>query len=170
MAVAWTICRAICCVSPELEPERCAFEAANARFAERVTMPEGVLFGLVSPRSGFDPQLNRRQVESNIRFCDFFLQLFGETPPDPVYPEFAGLAAACAADPAFPLRSAVIVFRNPESAAGEMAALRNKLIADSRCTVHDFHNESEFDSVAEAILTGWWANIQESVAAPAAGR
>jgi hypothetical protein len=167
MAAGWTIHRALCCVSPELEPERCAFEAANARFAERVTMPEGVLFGVVSPRSDFDPQINRRQVESNIRFCEFFVQVFGETAPNPAFFQFVDLAVACAADPAIPLRSAVVVFRNPERATAEMAGFRHKLANDPHCTVHDFHDDAEFDAVAETILNGWHAKIQKPVTAPA---
>ena len=165
MSVDWKIHRALCCFSPELEAERSAFEAANAHFAERVTMPEGILFGLVSPRPDFDPQINRRQVESNIRFCEFFVQLFGETAPNAAFMDFVDLAIACAADPAVPLRSAVVVFRNPERATAEMAALRQKLSANASCTVYNFHDEAEFDAVAEAILTGWHAKLQEPVPA-----
>jgi hypothetical protein len=168
MSVAWTIYRALCCVTPELEPERLALEAANARFAERVTMPEAVLFALASPRTDFDPQVNRHGLESNIRFCDFFVQIFGETAPDPAFLEFVDLAVACTADPAFPLRSTVVVFRNPESAAPEIAALREKLSANPHCTVHDFHDSSEFDALAETVLTDWHAKAQVPVATPSA--
>src|SRR5580692_6830720 len=155
MAIAWTIYRTLCCVTPELEPERAAFEAANARFAERVTMPEATLFALASPRSDFDPHLTRHGLESNIRSCDFFIQIFGETAPDPVFLEFVDLAVACTADPAFPLRSTAVMFRNAESAAPETAAFRVRLSANPHCTVHDFHNSSEFDALAETVLADW---------------
>jgi hypothetical protein len=168
VAIVWTIYRALCCVTPELEPERVAFEAANARFAERVTMPEAMLFALASPRSDFDPQVNRHGVESNIRSCDFFVQIFGGTAPDPAFLGFVDLAVACTADPAFPLRSTVVVFRNPERATAEMAAFRDKLSANPHCKVHDFHDSSEFDALAETVLADWRAKIQEPAAAPAA--
>jgi hypothetical protein len=170
MPVAWTIYRALCCVTPELEQERAAFEAANARFAERVTMPEAILFALASPRSDFDPRVNRHGVESNIRSCDFFVQIFGETAPDPAFLEFVDLAVACTADPAFPLRSTAVIFRNPESAASETAAFRDRLSASPHCTVHDFHDSSEFDALAETVMADWRAKIQEPVAAPPVAR
>jgi len=168
MPVAWTIYRALCCVTPGLEPERAAFEAANARFAERVTMPEAMLFALASPRSDFDPQINRRGLESNIRSCNFFVQVLGETAPDPALLEFVDLAVACTADPAFPLRSTAVMFRNPEGAASEIAAFRDKLTANPHCAVHDFHDSSEFDALAEIILADWRAKIQQPVAASSA--
>jgi hypothetical protein len=165
MAVAWTIYRALCCVTPELEPERDAFEAANARFAERVTMPEAILFALASPRADCDPQVNRHGIESNIRSCDFFVQIFDETAPDPALRGFVELAVACAADPAFPLRSAAVMFRNPERATAEMAAFRDKLSADPHCKVHDFHDSREFEALAETVLADWRAKIQQPVPA-----
>jgi hypothetical protein len=165
MAIAWTIYRVLCCVMPELEPERVAFEAANARFAERVTMPEAILFALASPRSDFDPRINRHALESNIRSCDFFVQIFGETDPDPALRDFADLAVTCTADPALTLRSAVVMFRNPENATAEMMAFRERLSANPHCTVRDFHDSSEFDAVAETILADWHAKVQALVAA-----
>jgi hypothetical protein len=170
MAIAWTIYRALCCVTPELEPERAAFEAANASFAERVTMPDAVLFALASPRSDFDPQVNRHGLESNIRSCDFFVQIFGETAPDPAFVEFVDLAVACTADPAFPLRSTAVIFRNPESAAPETAAFRDRMATNPHCTVHDFHDSLEFDALAETVLANWRAKIQQPVTASSAAR
>ena len=170
MPVDWTIYRALCCVTPDVEAERAAFEAANACFAERVTMPEGMLFALASPRSDFDPQVNRHGVESNIRSCDFFVQIFGETAPDPAFLEFVDVAVRCAADPALALRSAVVMFRNPERAAPEVTAFRERVSASPYCTVRDFHDLSEFDALAETVLTDWRAKIQEPVPALSAAR
>ena len=168
MAIAWTIYRTLCCSTPELEPERLAFEAANARFAERVTMPEAILFAVASPHSDFDPRISRRGMESNIRFCDFFMQIFGETVADPAYLEFADLAVACTADPAFPLRSTTVLFRNPERAVPEIVAFREKLSANPHCKVQDFHDSSEFDALAETVLADWHAKVVAPVAAPSA--
>ena len=163
MAIAWTTYRLLCCLTPELEPERCAFDAANARFAERVTMPEGILFALASPRSDFNPQINRNGLESNIRFCDFFVQIFGEAAPDPAFRDFVNLGIACAVDPAFPLRSTVVLFRNPENAAEPTAAFREELRGNPHCTVHDFHDSTYIDALAETILSDWHAMLQEPV-------
>jgi hypothetical protein len=161
MATPWTVYRLLCCVTPELEPERRAFDAANARFAERVTMPEAILFGLASPRSDFDPRLSRHGLESNIRSCDFFVQIFGEAGSDIAFREFVDLALACTADSAYPLRSTVVMFRNPENAAPEIAAFRDKLRGNPHCTVHDFHDSAEVGALAEIILADWHAKIHE---------
>ncbi len=151
----WTTYRLLCCSPPELDAERTAFNAANSRFAERVTMPAWILFALASPREGFDPQVHKSALESNIRFCDFFLQIFGEAMPHPAFLGFVELAAACTADPAFPMRSTVVVFRNPEQASPEMAALRQRLI-ETGCDVRDFHNAKEFDELAGEVLSHWF--------------
>ncbi len=124
-------------------------------------MPRWILFGLASPRPGFNPQTGSRALESNIRFCDFFVQIFGETEPHAAFREFVELAIACTADPAFPMRSTVVVFRNPENACPEMASLRRDLIQNARCEVRDFHNPEDFERVSEEILTNWFAMVQD---------
>ena len=145
MPIHWTTYRLLLSASPGLTSEQQAFEAANASFAERVTMPAWILFALASTRSGFDPQVNRNAVESNIRFCDFFLQIFGETAPDPAYP----------------MRSTVVAFRNPENASPELSALRRRLLDGGDCQVHDFHSLDDFNRLAEQILADWYALIQD---------
>lgn len=160
MSINWTAYRLLCCMPPDLEQERQVFHAANTRFAEEVTMPAWILFGLASPRPDSDPRVSRSALESNIRFCDFFVQIFGETMPDPLFPAFVDLAINCTADPNFPMRSTVVLFRNPENASPEMASLRQRLIESGGCSVRDFHNAEELDAVAGEILTGWFRMIQ----------
>lgn len=164
MAITWTTYRLLCCITPELEPERCVFDAANARFAEQVTMPDRVLFALASPRPDFNPQLNRSGVEANIRFCDFFLQMFGELAADPAFREFVDLAVTCTANPAIPLCSTVVLFRNPENAAEETALFREKLRGNPHCAVYDFHDSAELDALASVILADWYARVQKPAA------
>jgi len=160
MSINWTIYRLLCTMPPDLEAEGQVFHAANTKFSEEVTMPAWILFALASPRPGSDPRISRSAFESNIRFCDFFVQIFGETMPDPVFPAFVNLAIACTADPNFPIRSTVVLFRNPESASLEMASLRQRLIGTPGCLVRDFHNTEELESQAGDILAAWYAMIQ----------
>lgn len=165
----WTTYRLLCVVSPDLETERASIDAANVAFAERVTMPAHVLFALASPRDDFDPRFNRRALESNIRFCDFFVQIFSETAPDPAFTVFVDLAAACTVDPAFPMRSTVVLFRNPEKADPGMASLRRRLLDEGRCIVCDYHDSAELDAVAAEVLASWYALVhdQHNAASPA---
>ncbi len=122
-------------------------------------MPAWILFALASPREGFDPQLHKSALESNIRFCDFFLQIFGEAMPHPAFVGFVELAAACTADPAFPMRSTVVVF--PESGAGQP---RDRgappALIETGCEVHDFHNAKEFDELADEVLSHWFDSVK----------
>ena len=158
----WTTYRLLCCAPGEMEAECRAFDAANAKFAEQMTMPRSILFALASPRADFDPRVHGQALESNIRFCDFSLHIFGESAPDAAFTKFVELAAACAADPAKPLRSAVAAFRNPEAASPEVAALRQRLIEGSPCEVHDFRSPQEFDAAAGRILAAWYALIEHA--------
>lgn len=169
MAITWTTYRLLCCITPELEAERGVLDAANARFAEQVTMRDWVLFALASPRSDFNPQISRSGVEANIRFCDFFLQMFGAEPADPAYREFVDLAVRCTADPAIPLRATVVVFRNPENAAEETALFREKLRGNPHCAVYDFHDSAELDTLADVILADWYARVQKPAHTGSAG-
>jgi len=166
MPANWTTWRLLCCAVPELENEKQAFHAANARFGERVTLARRVLFALVSPFPGYDPRRQGHNVESNIRFCDFFVQLFGEGAAESGYVQFVDLSIACTADPAFPMRSTVALFRNPQSASPEMSALRRRLIEGGACQVLDFHNMQEFDALADNILAGWYAMTQDQPRPP----
>ncbi len=162
MSINWTIYRLLLSMPPDLEAERQVFQTANAKFSEEFTMPAWILFALASPRPDSDPRIYRSAFESNIRFCDFFVQIFGETMPDPAFAAFVNLAIACTADPNFPLRSTVALFRNPESASLEVASLRQRLIGNPGCLVRDFHNTEELDSQAGDILATWYAMIHSS--------
>jgi len=163
MPANWITWRLLCCAVTGLETEKDAFHAANAKFGERVTLPLGILFALVSPSSGFDPRLHGHNVESNIRFCDFFVQIFGEADADSRFAQFVDLSIACTADPAFPMRSTVVLFRNPENASPAISSLRRRLIDGSGCQVLDFHSRAEFDALADKVLAGWYAMIQDRV-------
>ena len=160
MLIDWTTYRLLCCTAGDLEAERAAFDAVNAKFAECVTMPERILFALASPRTDFNPHGHRNALESNIRFCDFFLQIFSETAPREPFQDFVELAIACTGDPAFPMRSTVVVFRNPESASQEMAVLRRQLLEGGQCQVYDFHSLDEFEALSAEILATWHALVQ----------
>lgn len=163
----WTSYKVLLTAPADLEKEQQAVYSANAKFAERVTMPQWILFALASPRTDFDPQIHRRAVESNIRFCDFFAQIFGEKMPDPAYRGFVDLALECTADENFPMRATAVLFRNPEQASEEMQALRRQLLQQPHCQVHDFRDAGELDRASEAILASWYAQIAKSGTASA---
>jgi hypothetical protein len=160
MLIDWTTYRLLCCTAGDLDAELTAFDAENAKFAECVTMPERILFALASPHAGFNPHAHRHALESNIRFCDFFVQIFSETAPREPFHEFVELAIACTDNPAFPMRSTVVVFRNPESASQEMASLRRQLLDGGQCLVRDFHSPEEFEALSGEILATWYALVQ----------
>ena len=167
MANNWTTYRVLCVAPPELETEQAAFHAANAKFAERVTMPQWILFALASPRSDFDPQMNRRLLETNIRFCDFFVQILGDKLPDPAFGGFVDLAIECTADKNFPMRATAVLFRNTASASEEMQALRQRLLQNPHCHVYDFRDMEELAGASETIFASWYSLIAKSGSAGA---
>jgi hypothetical protein len=156
----WTFYRILACAPPDLEPECVALNDANAQFADCVTMPEGILLALATLRSGSDPRTYRPAIESNIRFCDFFVVVFAEKSPDPIYAELTAYAMACTADASLPMRGVVAAFRNPEGASEEMVALRNSLIEGGGCDVRDFHSRDELSRQFGEVLASWYALIQ----------
>jgi hypothetical protein len=54
----------------------------------------------------------------------------------------------------------VVIFRNPESASPEMAALRRQLLEGGQCQVRDFHSPEEFEALSGEILATWHALVQ----------
>jgi hypothetical protein len=160
MANDWTTYRVLCTAPPDLEPERIAFYEENAKFAERITMPRRILFALASPRSDFNPQIHARPVESNIQFCDFFVQICGEDVLDPAYRRFVELAVECTGDQKFPMRAAAVLFRNPGEASEETQRFRERLLNHPDCTVHDFRGPEELGRASEAILASWCSLIE----------
>ena len=160
MPANWTTYRVLCCTSPDLERERSALNAANAQFAERVTMPEWVLLALALLRADADPRSYRPAIEANIRFCDFFAVVLDERSPDPMYPELVDYGLKCAADPAFPMRSVAVLFRNPEAAGAEVAALRKSLLDGGRCDVRSFDSVEELERQFGEVLAAWYAQVR----------
>jgi hypothetical protein len=118
MAPAFKIFRILCSTPPELEPERCIFESSLAAFGTEVTFPEQILFAGASFRESFDANRHRSAAESNVRMCDFFLQILGEEWPGAVFQGFVDLAVEVMADPSKPMRQVTVIFRNL-AAAGE---------------------------------------------------
>jgi hypothetical protein len=159
MPPAFTIYRILCSTPPDLEPERLAFEACNAQFAEKVAMPRGVLFAAASLQPQFLPDRQAAAVADNIRMCEFFLQIFGEREPHPAYLSFVDLALACLANRAMPLRRAAVLFRNPPGADPKMTELREKLSAASRCDIGAFRNSQEFEERVQGILACWYREV-----------
>ncbi len=162
MSNNWTTYRVLCAAPPDLEAEQSVFHAANAKFAERVTMPQWILFALASPRPDFDPQAHRRLLESNIRFCDFFVQIFGDKAPDLAYRGFVDLAIECTADENFAMRATAVLFRNPDRASEEIQALRQQLSNNPHCAVYDFRDAEGLERASEAVLSSWYSLIQKS--------
>ena len=102
----------LCCTPPDLEAERLVFESAVAQFVEQVSMPDGVLFAPASLRPPINAAVQKAAIDSNIRTCEFFIQIFGEQWPDPVFEGFVDYALECAADPTMATRQVAVLFRS----------------------------------------------------------
>lgn len=153
----FTTYRILCSTPPDLEAEQTIFLDAVAAFGEEVTVPARVLFATASFRRDFDARLNKAPVESNIRFCDFFVGILPEDAADPAFTRFIEYAVECAADPTKPMRKPWVYFRNTGKPAEAMSALRNAL-AES-CEIREFRDPNELASQFRDMLSAWYAGL-----------
>jgi hypothetical protein len=158
MSHSFTTYPVLCSTTDDLEPELRVFHAALAKFAEEVTMPEWILFPAASFRSPFDANAQKPAVESNIQMCDFFIQIFGEKAPDPVYLGFVEYAIQCAADPAQKMRRATVLFKDSESTSEDIRKLRAGL-AD-RCDVRGFRDSGDLADILRGVFEGWYGLVK----------
>jgi hypothetical protein len=154
--------RILCSTPPDLEAEQTQFLDTLAQFAEEITMPDGVLFPAATFRAPFDALAQKHAVENNIRGCDFFLQIFGEQPAEPVYGEFVENAIQCAADPAQTMRQVAVLFKVAGASSEDMRSLRDAL--SPRCTVRSFGDLGELGRVLRDVLEAWYEAVRSRAA------
>jgi len=162
MASAFKIYRIVCATPPDLNAERQVFESTLADFAERVTFPEQILFAGASFREGFDVARHRTLAESNVRMCDFFLHIFGETWPAPAFKDFITLALECAADSSQPMRNAAVLFRNPADADEQVRRFRDELGLRGNCELREFKDSQELEAQLREVFAGWHAAVKQN--------
>jgi hypothetical protein len=112
MSHNFTVHRILCSTPPELAAEQTQFLDSLAQFAEEITTPDRVLFPAATFRAPFDALGQKHAVEGNIRTCEFFIQIFGEQPAEPVYGAFLEYAIQCAADPVQTMRQVAVLFKD----------------------------------------------------------
>jgi hypothetical protein len=156
MPFPYTTYRILCSTPQDLDAERLAFLSANAKFGEEVTLPAQVLFAVASLPASANPNLQKAAIESNIRMVDFFVHVFGQDAPEPVYKGFVDYALECLADPAKPLRSVAVLFKASPPGSGEVRKIREELASGGRCEIREFHDVQELEQQARAILETWY--------------
>jgi len=159
-AVDFKFYRIFCSTPRELEEERLVFESAVAQFVEQVSMPDAVLFAPASLRPPIIAANQKPVIESNIRTCEFFIQIFGEQLPDPVFQGFVEYALDCVADPSMDTRNVCVFFRNHRAAAPELRQFRQNLAAGGRCELRDFTGAEELSSQFRELLSAWYAPLK----------
>jgi len=164
MATDFKFYRILCSTPPELEAERVAFESAVAEFVERVSMPDAVLFAPASFLPAINAVRRKADIEYNIRTCEFFIQVFGEQWPDPVFQGFVEYALDCVADPSPVTRNACVLFRNHHAAGPELHELRAKLEAGGRCELRYFSGVEDLRGQFRELLPAWYATLKPGAA------
>jgi hypothetical protein len=158
MPISYTTCRILCSTPPDLDEEQQLLLACNAEFGEQVTIPNRVLFAVASFREPFDPHAHRYGVQGNLRMVDFFVHVYGERAPDPIYQDFVYYALKCLADPAKPLRSAVVFFKSPGTDE-TLRGYQETLAADERCHVRVYSDAKDLVSQFREVLADWYATV-----------
>ena len=170
----YTTYRVLCVTTPELEAEQAVFLSALAQFADQVSMPEWILFAPATFRSPFDPNASKSAVEGNIRMCDFFVQIFGDKAPEPVYRGFIDYALECAADSSKPMRRVSALVRESAGVTEEMQVLRRALESDPRCDLRVYAGandgaQNNLETQLRGIFQDWYAQVR-STALPESGK
>jgi hypothetical protein len=170
MSISYTTCRILCSTPADLDEEQQLFLAANAEFGEQVTIPSQILFAVASFREPFEPHAHRYAVQGNLRMVDFFVHVYGERAPDPIYQEFVYYGLKCLADPAKPLRNAVIFFKSPNTDE-TLHRYQDALTADERCQVRVYSDAKDLAAQFREMLAGWYATVpvKISIAQSSAG-
>ena len=150
----------LCCTPPDLDSERLVFESAVTQFVEQVTMPDGILLAAASLRPPINATVQKAAIDSNIRTCEFFVQIFGEQWPDPVFAGFVDYAVECAADPTKVTRQAAVLFRSFQAAVPELRRFRESLAAAGQCEVRDFTTPETLSHQLSDLLAKWYAPLK----------
>jgi len=159
MAANFRFYRILCTSPPELDAERLAFEESVARFVGEVSMADGVLFAPASLRPPIVAAAQKRVIETNIRECEFFLQVYGEEWPDSVFQGFVEYALECVQDAAMLTRQAAVLFRNYRHADEQVRAFRESLAARGGCELRDFGDAAELGAQIRELLREWYARL-----------
>jgi hypothetical protein len=149
----------LCCTPPDLDSERLVFESSVTQFVEQVSMPDGILFAAASLRPPINAAVQQAAIDGNIRMCEFFIQIFGEQWPDPVFAGFVEYAVECAADPAMATRQIGVLFRNFDAAAPELRRFRERLAAAGQCEVRDFSSPEDLSDRLRELLAAWYSQL-----------
>ena len=160
MPVNFKIYRIFCATPPDLDAERLEYESVIAQFVEQVSMRDAVLFAPASLRPPIVAANHRTALESNIRMCEFFIQIFGEQCPDPVFQALAEYALDCVDDPSMCTRGVCVFFRNHHAAAPELRTFRESLAARGRCELRDFSGVEDLFGQLRELLSAWYAPLK----------
>jgi len=165
MSMAYTTCRILCSTPADLDEEQQLFLSVNAEFGEQVTIPNQILFAVASFREPFEPHAHRYAVQGNLRMVDFFVHVYGERAPDPIYQDFVYYGLKCLADPAKPLRNAVVFFKSP-GGDETLRGYQEALAADERCQVRVYTDAKDLAAQFREMVESWYATVP--VKSPAA--
>jgi hypothetical protein len=155
MAGNFRIFRILCLTSPELETEREVFQETITRFGEHVTFPDGVLFAPASFPGGMNASKHRAAAASNIRICNFLIQIAGPGGLDAADRELLDLAVECAADPSLPMQRAAVFLKGTVD-----------LTSNPVCDIATFADAMELERGLWNTFTEWYAAISENAPVP----
>jgi hypothetical protein len=144
-----------------MESERLDFESTLAKFGEHVTFPEQILFAGASFRDGSHAPALLPAIQSNVRMCDFFVQIFGESWPGPVFQGLVQLALSCTEDASMAMRRPAVFFRNSDQADEQVRQFRDSLAAGGKCDLREFRDSAELEIRLREIYAVWHASVKQ---------
>jgi len=122
-------------------------------------MKAGELLAAASLRPEVYAERQQGPIESNIRMCELFVQIFDEQPPPSVFQGFVDYALKQLSDPAATMKRVAVLFRQAAPATPEAQACRELLAARHECEVRDFRDENELAATLREFLDAWYAPL-----------
>ena len=149
--------RVFCATPWEMEAERMRFHEVIGRVNETAAMPRGSLYVPVTLVNFRDKRPLQYVVDENIRDCSYYILLLADDwgPVERNFRSDYHLALECAANPALPIQSVVVLRKQPAGAAASPASLAPDLPEPHAA----FSTIEEFDECVGGLLTGWLESL-----------
>jgi hypothetical protein len=161
----YTMHRVFCGTPAELEDERQAFHDVLAEVNEAEGMALGILFVPVSILPNMaNKVVYQPAVESNVRDCEFFVQVLLETwgPPNRNFETDYGLACRLKSDAACLMQGVAVFFKAADGREVEagIVELKTSLQSEHDGAAHEFATLDEFKQQLRAQISKWLRTIE----------
>jgi hypothetical protein len=141
----------------DLDADRHACHEAISAVNEVTAMPAKILLVPVGLRDNAQLEGNRSIVSDNVRWSNYFIQLFEDDwGPRNLFRKVFLLAVECRDDPSMPMRDVVVCLKRlPDETDPDIIALRKELQQRQDVRIVSYSNRKELSTALFEICTAW---------------